>query len=75
MKRAKQTKDEIELAHSIFRIAIGEQESEPEEQPKDPKAVARGKKGGKARAASLTPRKKKQLAQKAAEARWSQNQK
>jgi hypothetical protein len=71
MKRAKQTKDELELAHSIFSIAIGEEESHPEEQPKDPKAVERGKAGGQKRAASLTPRKRKQIAKKAASARWT----
>lgn len=42
---------------------------------KVPSAVRGGRKGGKiggkARAASLTPRKRKQIAKKAAKARWS----
>ena len=42
---------------------------------KNPAAVALGKlgghKGGMARAASLSPRKRKQIAQKAARARWN----
>jgi hypothetical protein len=42
---------------------------------KNPAAVALGKlggsKGGKARAANLSPRKRKQIAKKAAKARWS----
>lgn len=42
---------------------------------KNPAAVALGKlggrKGGMARAASLSPRKRKQIAKKAAKARWS----
>ena len=41
---------------------------------KDPKAVRAGKlggiKGGKARAQSLSPKKRKEIAKKAAEARW-----
>lgn len=73
MKRAKQTKDEIELAFSIFSVAVGDEPSHPEEQSKDPQAVARGAKGGKTRAANLSSRKKKQIAKKAASARWSDN--
>jgi hypothetical protein len=47
----------------------------PAEQPeKNPAAVALGRmgglKGGKARAASLTPAKRKAIAKKAAKARW-----
>lgn len=41
---------------------------------KNPAAVALGKlgglKGGKARAAALSPRKRKQIAKKAAQSRW-----
>ncbi len=44
------------------------------ERPKNPAAVALGRlgglKGGKARAATLTPRKRSQLAAKAAKSRW-----
>jgi hypothetical protein len=46
----------------------------PTEEPKNPHAVALGRlgglKGGNARAASLTPRKRSQIAAKAAKARW-----
>jgi hypothetical protein len=42
---------------------------------KDPKAIARGRagglKGGKARAAKLSPSKRKQIAKKAAKSRWT----
>jgi len=45
-----------------------------EPEPKDPKAVKAGllggRKGGLARAANLTPRKRKAIAKKAANARW-----
>lgn len=51
---------------------------EPTPKPeKVPSAVRAGRKGGlkggKARAASLTPRKRKQIAKKAAKARWSKS--
>lgn len=49
--------------------------SEPTTQEKNPAAVALGrlggKKGGPARAAKLTPEQRKEIARKAAEARWS----
>jgi hypothetical protein len=45
---------------------------------KNPAAVALGRlgglKGGKARAASLTPSKRKEIARKAAKKRWQKNQ-
>lgn len=51
--------------------AVADEASKPE---KNPAAVALGKlgghKGGMARAASLSPRKRKQIAKKAAAARW-----
>jgi hypothetical protein len=46
-----------------------------EPEPKDPKKVKAGKiggrKGGLTRAANLTPRKRRQIAKKAAKTRWS----
>jgi hypothetical protein len=36
--------------------------------------VALGKKGGKARAAKLTPKRRKEIARKAAEARWGKKE-
>lgn len=46
-------------------------------QPKNPAAVALGRmgglKGGKARAAAMTPEQRTAAAKKAADARWSQN--
>lgn len=69
-KRAKKTDDVLELAYSIFSVAVGDEPSHPEEPTKDPQAVARGSKGGKTRAANLSSRKKRQIAKKAAAARW-----
>jgi len=37
---------------------------------KDPAAVLLGRKGGKARAAKLTPKERSAIARKVAEARW-----
>ncbi|HEY2407193.1 MAG TPA: hypothetical protein VGI10_14385 [Polyangiaceae bacterium] len=60
-------------AHRTMLIATGQLEAEPRPE-KNPAAVALGKlggaKGGPARAAALTPAKKKAIAKKAAAARW-----
>jgi len=52
-----------------------EEEPSPDTSQKNPAAVALGKlggkKGGPARAAKLTPEQRKEIARKAAEARWS----
>ncbi len=66
-------RDINQLAHRIGRISTGQEPPEPESK-KNPAAVALGKlggaKGGKARAAKLSPRKRKEIARKAARARW-----
>jgi len=61
----------------IVDIATGEiedREPTPEEQGKDPAAVSLGRrgglKGGKARAKSLTAKRRKDIAKAAAQARW-----
>lgn len=43
-----------------------------ESQGKDPAAVALGRKGGKARAAAMSRKRRKEIAQKAAASRWKQ---
>ena len=53
----KRPRDPNQLAKSIIDIATGEKldrDPTPEEQGKDPAAVALGKKGGKARADAMT---------------------
>ena len=62
----------------IVDIAAGEVEDRPptpEEQGKDPDAVVMGRKGGikggAARAAKLAPKRRVEIAKKAAKARWS----
>jgi hypothetical protein len=68
------------LAHRIVDEATGEKappkpEREPKPDPdKDPAAVALGRlggrKGGKARAANMTPEQRSEAARRAAQARW-----
>ena len=61
-----------QLAAKIVEMATNEQ-PEPDD-GKNPAAVALGRlggeKGGRARAANLTPERRKEIAQKAAAARW-----
>ena len=57
----------------IAKIATGEIEDvqpTPESEGKNAAAVALGRMGGKARAARLSARKRKEIARKAAKSRW-----
>lgn len=64
--------DVIGNAVHVMRLATGEiTEALPDDEGKDPAAVALGRKGGKARAASLGKRKRAEIARKAAKSRWS----
>jgi hypothetical protein len=77
--RKKRPRDPNQLAKLIVEIATGEIEdkadSHPEDAGKDPAAVSLGRrgglKGGKARAAKLTPEQRRDAARKAAETRWA----
>ncbi|MEQ9635836.1 MAG: RNA-binding protein [Devosia marina] len=64
--KRKRPRDPNQLAKRIVDLATGE-ETEP--QP-DEIAVARGKKGGPARANKLTPEQRSEIARIAATARW-----
>jgi hypothetical protein len=72
-RRIKRPRDIFELSKLIGDIATG-QVQDAVEDGKDPSAVSLGKKGGlkggKARAASLTPTRRKAIARAAAKARW-----
>lgn len=76
-KRSSKQKDTQQLARSVLdQIAPdAEPTPEPEKPEKNPAAVALGRlgglKGGKARAESLTAKKRSEIAKKAAAARWS----
>jgi hypothetical protein len=69
----KRPRDPNQLAKSIIDIATGEKpdrDPTPEEQGKDPAAVALGKKGGRARAEAMTAERRAEIARKGAEQRW-----
>lgn len=72
---ANRPKDTNQLAKSIVDIATGESADEvltPDGKNADAVALGRkgGKKGGPARAAALSPKRRKEIAQKADAARW-----
>jgi hypothetical protein len=75
----KRPTDANQLAKLIVDMSTGEipKEDKPPEREKNPAAVALGKlgasKGGKARAAKLSAKKRKEIAAKAAKARWAKN--
>ena len=54
----------------IAKIATGEIEDITTEDGKNAAAVALGRMGGKARAAGMSAKKRKEIAKKAAEKRW-----
>ncbi len=77
-RRRKAEPDLNVMAHSIVARATGQaprEDPEPIVPEKNPAAVALGKlgglKGGKARAAALSPAKRKAIARKAAKSRWA----
>jgi hypothetical protein len=70
----KRPRDPNQLAKSIIDIATGQKpdrDPTPEEQGKDPAAVAMGKKGGAARAAGMSAKRRKEIAKKGAAGRWA----
>ncbi|GGF12991.1 hypothetical protein GCM10011611_18360 [Aliidongia dinghuensis] len=62
--------DVIGAAIMVGKIATGEITESQEDDGKDPAAKALGKKGGAARAASMTPEQRSEIARKAAARRW-----
>jgi len=82
-KRSGQKRDFMQVAREVVEHAIGERmDGSPLEQPVDrrnPHAVALGsaggRQGGKARAKKLSAKRRKEIAQLAASARWSDRRK
>jgi len=72
----KRPRDLNQLAHQVMLESTGQAPKfePPSEKPKNPAAVALGRlgglKGGKARAAKLSRRKRSQISANAAKARW-----
>jgi hypothetical protein len=75
MSKLKRPRDVNQLAKLIVDIAIGEVEDVRPDNGKNPNAVALGRLGGlvggKARAAKLTPERRKEIAVNAAKKRWN----
>lgn len=72
-KGQKRPADVIGNAVKVMRIATSEEPEDygpPKSEGKDLAAVALGRKGGQARASKLSNRKKREIAKKAAAARW-----
>ena len=73
-KGQKRPADVIGNAVRVMRIATGEITEDaprPEDEGKDPAAVALGRKGGEARAKTMGAKKRKEIAKRAATARWT----
>jgi hypothetical protein len=75
-KRAKRPRDFSQAAKLVVDIPSGQvedREPTPEEQGKTAAAVARGTKGGRARAMKLTPEQRSEIARLAAQTRWKKS--
>lgn len=74
-KHPKRPRDPAQLAKFIVDVATGQvedREPTPEEQGKNPAAVAMGKKGGVARAKSMSSERRAEIARLASKKRWEQ---
>lgn len=69
-KGAKRPADVVSNAVHVMRVLTGEAEDTVVDDGKDPAAKALGKKGGAARAKSLTAERRSEIAKKAAAKRW-----
>lgn len=73
-ERSRRPRDPNQLAKQIVAEAVGDEPPYDPDAGKDPAAVALGRKGGlkggKARAARMTPEERSEAARKAAAARW-----
>ena len=76
--KKKRPRDISQLAASIVQDATSESALKEVPPEKNPAAVALGRlgglKGGKARAAKLSAKKRKEIARKAAQARWKKSE-
>jgi hypothetical protein len=73
-RHPKRPRDFSQAAKLVVDIASGEvedREPTPEEQGKDPAAVALGRKGGLARSRHTTAKQRQEIARKAAQQRWA----
>ena len=79
MPKPKRPRDTNQLAKFIADLATGEVDMPKTDDGKDPAAVSLGRKGGlkggKARAESLAPERRKEIASIAAKRRWEARKK
>jgi len=72
--RPKRSRDPVQAAHQVYLEIIGEAPRQvPQPRDESPAAIAKRKgatQGGKKRAKELTPERRQEIAQKAAQARW-----
>ena len=74
--RRKRPRDFSQAAKLVIDIATGQIEDRPptpEEQGKDPAAASLGRKGGAARAKTLDPQRRTEIAKQAAAKRWTKS--
>ena len=72
-KGEKRPADIIGNAVKVMRIATGEENDTLTDDGKDKAAQSLGRRGGEARAAALSAKKRSAIAKKAAKARWQQD--
>jgi hypothetical protein len=70
-KGQKRPADAIGAAIMVGKIATGEIDDAATDDGKNAAAVALGRMGGKARAKGMTAKRRKEIAKKAAKARWN----
>lgn len=73
-KGQKRPADVIGNAVKVMRIATGEDTDDVLDDGKDPAAKSLGKRGGEARAAALSAKRRSEIAKKAAARRWKKVQ-
>ncbi|TMH16992.1 MAG: histone H1 [Betaproteobacteria bacterium] len=75
MAKPKRPRDPNQLAKLIVDLSTGDTSEADPDAGKDPEAIKRGRlggiKGGRSRAKSLSPTKRRKIARKAAASRWS----
>ena len=78
MQKPTRPRDPNQLGKLIVDLSVGDADDSqnmPDDSGKDPAAVALGKKGGAARAASLSKKRRAEIATRAASARWKNKRK
>ncbi len=70
VKRPKRPRDPNQLGKLIVDLSVGEEQEASPDAGKNQEAVALGKRGGEARAKSLSSKKRKEIAKRAASKRW-----